>query len=463
MTAAATAIRKAADAAGCRTPEGAMKTNGTTRIASAAALALSAALLAGWAGAEDAEAKPTRPALGKVVVFPFEAVNVDPGTARAFTDIFQSALRARGVTVLDWRPAHEKLLGEAAPAEPDPYAAPAPPPPPPPPPPVPMLVQSPPPAGMSSSSVVTHTTAPSPPGAAAPAAPQYAPQPYYAQPQVVYIQQPAPAPYYAQQQPPPPPPEPVIGATAMRGIAREAGADQFIQGSLTRLASQIRVTALVKDIGGQEINNQVMDARTEQDLANVLERIAQALVDRRSAAETLDLDNATMHETQQLPERYKLETNMGAIVGQAFSLSDEMNHLTMLAFDARFEIKDLLVELNAGLVFSAGKSDRETEPGLLAGITLAYYLSHTSVAPYLGAGAGIYIGELLASEKKSEPGVYDGDSKEMNMGFHASPMLGVEFLRRTRIRVHVDLRWMLAFDASGRFGHGPMPMIGINF
>ncbi|HUT77918.1 MAG TPA: hypothetical protein VM285_09545 [Polyangia bacterium] len=432
----------------------------TSRTGFAVPLLLAAAtlLVAGIARAEDAPvAKATKPALGKIVVFPFEAVNVDPGTARAFTDIFQSALRTRGVTVLDWRPAREKLMGEAALVEP----AEPPPPPPPPPPPVPMLVQPPPPAGMSSSSVVTHTTAPAPPGAAAPAQPyQPQPLPYYAAPQIVYMQQPAPAPY-AQ---PLPPPEPVISATAMRDIAREAGADQFIQGSLTRLASQIRVTVLVNDVGGQEVNNQVMDARTEQDLANVLERIAQALVDRRSASETLNLDNATMNETQKLPERYKLETNMGAIVGQAFSLSDEMNHVTMLAFDARFEIKDLLVELNAGLAFAAGKSDRETEPGLLAGIMLAYYLSHTSVAPYLGAGAGIYIGELLASEKKDDPGVYDGDDDgEMNMGFHASPMLGVEFLRRTRIRVHVDLRWMLVFDASGRFGHGPMPMIGINF
>jgi hypothetical protein len=310
--------------------------------------------------------------------------------------------------------------------------------------------------------VVTHTSPPPPPGAAAAAMPQQQPQPYYAAPQVIYVQQPAPAPYpYVE---PAPPPEPMLSASAMQDIARRAGADQYIQGSLTRLASQIRVTVLVKDVGGQEVNNQVMDARTEQDLANVLERIAQALVDRRSTAETLDLDNATMNETQKLPERFKLETNLGAVVGEGFSLSEDMNHFTLLAFDARFEIQDLLVELTAGLAFAAGKSDRDSEPGLLAGITVAYYLSHTSVAPYLGAGAGIYLGRLLGEPDKRDPGDYEEeDDGDLEMGFHASPMLGIEFLRRTRIRVHVDLRWMLAFDASGRFGHGPLPTIGINF
>jgi hypothetical protein len=417
-------------------------------------LALGVALVAGTGRAETAAA-PAEPALRKVVVFPFEAVNVDPGTTRAFGGLFQSALRARGVTVLDWRPAYDELYGGTGAVE-------SPPPPPPAPVLAPVMLQPQYPAASASSSVVDHATPPAAPGAAAPAPrpppPPPAPQ-YYGGPQVIYVQQ-APPVAYAE----PIPAEPILSAAARKEIAAKAGAELFLEGSLTRLGNQIRVAVLVKDLEGVEINNQVMDARTELDLSNVLERVAQGLVEGRSAAETLDLDNATMHETQKMPERFKLETNMGAILGQVFSLTDEMNHLTLIAFDARFEIKDLMVGLNAGLAFGAGKSDHESEPGLLAGINIAWYLSHSAVSPYLGLGAGIFIGDLLDSEKKSSGGVYDDDQDDSTgMGFHAAPVLGVEFLRNTRIRVHVEFRWMLAFDADGHFGHGPMPLIGINF
>jgi len=386
------------------------------------------------AAADDAPAAESRPRLGKVVIFPFESTNIDPRTTRAFTEIFGSALRARGINVLDWRGAYEELYGALdTPARE--LAAPA--------------------ANHHQHPVTTpsaafvHTSPPTPGGAAPPAYPQQ----YYTAPQVFYVQQPA--------APVPPQPvhaEPELRAAAKRAVAAKAGAESYIEGSLTRLGHQIRVTVLVKDLKGVEIGNQVMDARTDHDLSNVLERIASAMAEGRSAAATLALDNATIHETQKMPERYRLETHLGVALGQVFSVSEHMEHLTLISFDARFEMRNLLVGLNAGLVFAPGRhSSDDYDVGLLAGISLASYLSQTPIAPYLGAGAGVFFGKMMNSDD-------DERKRDSSIGFHASPLMGLEFMRHTRIRVHVEFRWMLVFDPSERrFGHGPMPLIGINF
>ena len=96
--------------------------------------------------------------------------------------------------------------------------------------------------------------------------------------------------------------------------------------------------------------------------------------------ETLDLDNATVAEAQQMANRFRLEKNMGLLIGQFFSANDKMAHYTFIAFDGRFELNDVLIGVNVGLAFT---DTEETDTHLFLDILGGYYLSHTSFAPYL--------------------------------------------------------------------------------
>jgi hypothetical protein len=413
-----------------------------------------AAILSGLVattGAADDKAKKAsdkKKAVSKpvetVAVFPLEGVNVPPGVVRAANEVLESELREQGFKVVEWEPVYDKLVEtEAAPA-PMPAPAPAPAP----------------------------TPAPAVP--AAPAQPGEVPQPTY--PPVVDHATPPPPPGQPRPLAPPPgqtsvavaqpvavePPAPELSAELKGQIARELEADGYFDGSLVKLGTKIRVSVYRRDLDGHVIDNRQMEAKTNDDLVTVLERISLAFAKGQTTDETLDLDNATKAETQDLPERFRLEKNFGAIIGQAFGISDNMRYYTMVAFDARLEINDLLVELNAG--FALGK-ERSTQ--LLIDIGVGYYLTHTPVSPYIGAGAGVFFGDRLDvddgdSSPVPQPGSGD-DSDEMDVGFDAFPFIGLELLRHSSIRVHFDIRYSFSWNPEGDFGHGPVVLVGINF
>jgi hypothetical protein len=107
---------------------------------------------------------------------------------------------------------------------------------------------------------------------------------------------------------------------------------------------------------------------------------------------------------------------------------------------------------------------------LLVDLGVAYYLSHTGISPYIGLGMGVFFGDRIDDDDGSSvgPGVSssDGDNEDsIGVGFEAFPLIGVEFLRQSSIRVHVDFRYVFGWTAEDKvqLGHGPMALIGINF
>jgi hypothetical protein len=390
-----------------------------------------------------------------VTVFPFEGVNVAAGVVRAASEVLESALLEQGFEVLEWEPARDRLAGEDQqrpdePAgEPPPSAEPAEPSTPAEPSPASAAVApsdgSPPPAP-TPGAVVSHATPPPPPGQSWPVTSGRG------FPVVVGVQ-PLPVPVE--------PPIPELSAALKREIAEELGVDFYVDGSLVKLGSKVRVTVNKRSIAGVAVDTRLMEAKTNDDLVTVLERISRALARNLTVEETLDLDNATRAETQDLPERFRLEKNFGAIIGQAFGVDDTMRYYTMFGFDVRLELNDVLVELNPG--FASGEDDTLQ---LLLNIGVGYYLTHTPVSPYIGVGAGVFFGDRLECDDV-EHGPLNGDDEgadeESDVGFEAFPMVGVEFLRHSAIRVHLDLRYSFSFSPNGDFGHGPVALLGVNF
>lgn len=357
-----------------------------------------AVAIAAFAAARTAGAGPV-PGGERLVVFPLEAVNVPAASARAATEVLVSALRSRGIEIVDWE-------GSGA-AD----------------------------------------------GAAG-------------------------APLTAEQK----------GA-----IARSLGCTGYVDGKLVRLGALIRVSINERGLDGRVRESREAEAKNDDDLVGVLERISLALAGGASVDATLDLDNATAVETQRRSNLRRMERSLGVVLGGAFGVADSMDSGMLMAFDARLETGDLLIALNAGFVvaspddyddfadgarvvhdggYTADAVDpalADEEPGFQfwLGFDFAAYLTHTPVSPYVGAGVGMFVGgrvhlrERIDSDRDGyEDATRYSDSK---VGLDLHPTIGVELLRHTSIRVHVELRYACDFAERGRFGHGPMFLAGIAF
>jgi hypothetical protein len=232
------------------------------------------------------------------------------------------------------------------------------------------------------------------------------------------------------------------------------------------------------DAAGRQLASERMPARTADDIALVLPRLAQALLSDQTVDETLTLDNATRAETQVLPQRHKVEKNFGPLVGVLISTdTDVMPTMPLIGIGARFEFGDVMAEAAGGMAIHGrlnhdddgdgnadddgsiiGSSDRDDEQSplhLFLNISAAYYLTHTSVAPYIGGGLGFFLGERLH---------HDTDGDDTGAGIELFPLLGIELMRSTRIRLHLDARYSFNVDAaSGDWGHGPGVLAGVNF
>lgn len=400
----------------------------------------------------------------KIAVFPLEGINVNPKILEASTEVLTSAFITSGFTVADWKVGFRKVTGE------DPDA--------PPPPPerrvIPLpeetpIMAAPMPSDFDSSAggAAPEGSAPvaeeseEPPAGSGEARPTPPPAPYRrvtvpARPSG-YRRAPAETRRRA-----PARTTLKIGTELKAQIAKELGCEYYMDGKLVMLGTKTRITVEKHNTDGDAVDARVMEGRSEDDLIIIFERMAIAFASNKGAEETLELDNATRAEALRRSNRFRLEKNFGVMIGETFSFSDDMTHFTRLGFDGRLEMKQLLVDINAGLGLTGGE---DPKAHFIAGVGLGYYLTQTSVAPYLGAGFGIFAGERVNTD---EPGNGDwnddGDSDEdVAVGFELYPAVGIEFLRHSSIRVHIDFRYNFSVVTDSAFGHGLTALIGINF
>ncbi len=400
----------------------------------------------------------------RVVAFPLEGVNVLPRVLEASNEVLWMSLTEEGYIVADWEMGYKRVTGFDAPPPPRP---PAPEPAPPAPSPTLVLVptvpyypipqQRPAPSVLSGEGVVGHASPPPSPGAQTPRSiaekPAIVEQLAVAE-QPVVVEQLEPLAWVEPE--PDPPPAPKLTAELKSQITREMGCESYVDGKLVLLGSKIRVTVKVKNTEGDTLDSKQMEAQTEDDLHIIFKRIAKALALGLTIEETLDLDNATVAEAHQMANRFRLEKNMGLLIGQLFSVNDKMAHQTFIAFDGRFELNDVLIGVNVGLAFT---DTAETDTHLFLDILGGYYLSHTSFAPYLALGVGIMLGNFLSFEGSDSEGM----EYFRQIGFHAFPAFGIEFIRNSQMRAHIDIRYAIVVGQDSEIGHGPMITAGLNF
>ncbi len=407
----------------------------------------------------------------RVVAFPLEGVNVLPRVLDASNEVLWMSLTEEGYIVADWEIGYKRVTGFDAPPPPKP---PAPVPPAPSPSPVlvpivpyyPVTPQGPTPSVLSGQGVVDHASPPPSPGAQTPQntiedqPEQFQQMPGNSQTATAATEQPM---IVEQLEPltwvepePEPPPAPKLTAELKNQIAREMGCEAYVDGKLVLLGSKIRVTVKMKNIEGDILDSKQMEAQTEDDLHIIFKRISRALALGMTIEETLDLDNATVAEARQIANRFRLEKNMGLLIGQFFSLDEKMAHYTFIAFDGRFELNDVLIGVNVGLGFT---DTEETDSHIFVDILGGYYLSHTSVAPYIALGVGIMLGNFLSIGDSDS----DGLESFRQIGFHGFPTFGIEFIRNSRMRAHIDIRYALVVGRDSEIGHGPMITAGLNF
>jgi hypothetical protein len=273
---------------------------------------------------------------------------------------------------------------------------------------------------------------------------------------------------------------PLFDEAARRSVAEALGADGYLTGSLVALGSQMRFTVTVFDLEGEALATTHMSARGQDDLLIVTPRMAEALIGEEPPAETLTLDNATAVETQRLPQRFRSEINFGPALGLVISTGDELPTFPTIGFDARFELRDVMAEIQAGIGFAGSEEEKPADADdeataddddddgrdlpmhLFANVAAAVYLSHTPVSPYLGAGAGFFVGDRFEPKCKGE-----GDAMtctDRSAGVELFPLLGIEFMRHARVRVHFDVRYAFhVATPSSDWAHGPTIIGGVSF
>jgi len=228
------------------------------------------------------------------------------------------------------------------------------------------------------------------------------------------------------------PPSAPLAPREKGALAQAHGCSGYLDGKLVRLGALIRVSVNERGLDGRVLESREAEAKNDDDVVGVLERISEALAGGGSVDETLTLDNATVVETQRKANAFRMENNFGMALGGIFGVGDTMDTGMLLAFDGRLETGDLLVVLNVGIVVAA--ADRYDD--------------------------------FWGSSRIDRDYDYAGDATDYHdskLGVDMHPTIGLELVRHSSIRVHFELRYACDFSERGRFGHGPLLLAGIAF
>lgn len=215
-------------------------------------------------------------------------------------------------------------------------------------------------------------------------------------------------------------------AGSARDAAAQLGLSEYITTEAVRLDTRIVVTAVRRNRHGSELFRVQQTATSLDDMQPVADRVAGALYRRTEVEHTRTLDNVTGMEARR-PNRMFAEKVFGARVGLVVPLAKHLQtEPTVLAqFDGRLEGTNYFLEFAGGIMLPSDlSSDDDAYGGLVGHVGASYYLTHTSVSPYVGAGLSprIVFGE------------YQG------VGLTANAHLGLMFMRHSSSRIYVEVQ-----------------------
>jgi hypothetical protein len=224
------------------------------------------------------------------------------------------------------------------------------------------------------------------------------------------------------------PPEQVEPALARTGSERQAalqlGLDEYISVQAVRLSQHVSLSVTLHDRHGNALFRLRTTALSLDDMEVVSERIAVALVRRTDTKYTRSIDTITGKEAR-AGNRLFLEKIFGLRTAVIQPLAKHLHSTAALSlmFDGRLETDDYFLEFGAGFLVPSGARSSSLA-ALMLQFGASYYLTHSSVSPYLGVGASPRI--ML--------GDYAGTALTVNA------QLGLMFMRESSTRMYVELR-----------------------
>jgi hypothetical protein len=217
----------------------------------------------------------------------------------------------------------------------------------------------------------------------------------------------------------------LVRTQSERDTAQELGLSEYVHVEAVRLTSKIALHATLRDKHGNDLFQVRTTAMSLDDMEVVADRLAVALSQRTDFGNTRTIDTVTGKETRGR-NRLFLEKVLGARFALVLPVA---NHLDpqptlLLQFDARLEQKDYFLELALGfLVPNQGDTTRSVA-GIFGQLGASYYLTHTSVSPYIGAGISprVFLG------------MYTGAGVALN------GHLGLMFMRESSTRIYLEFQ-----------------------
>jgi hypothetical protein len=204
--------------------------------------------------------------------------------------------------------------------------------------------------------------------------------------------------------------------------AQKLGATEYIYITAVRLDQKIVITATRYSADGKLVHSAKMSATTLDDVEPASDRLAKALVNKKSATESRTIDNVTTTE-----ERRPTRTGNQKVAGFKGSFTYPIGWKERIApqmsgaLDIRLESRSFFTEFAIGLTFPAGDYEN-AYGGIWLDIGASFYLSDANTAPYVGFG----IMPRLMSASPANIAPYG--------------QFGVMFFRESSTRVYSDFR-----------------------
>jgi len=217
----------------------------------------------------------------------------------------------------------------------------------------------------------------------------------------------------------------LLRTASERDTAQELGLTEYIHVEAVRLTSRITLHASLRNKHGTDLFQVRVTALSLDDMEVVSERVAAALWRRTPIENTRSIDNITGKEGR-APNRLFLEKIFGARFAMVLPVANHLDpQATMLiGFDARLEQHDYFFELGAGLLVPNEVDHKRSISGLVGQLGGSYYLSHTSISPYVGAGLS--------------PRIFFGMYEGVGMAVNAH--VGLMFMRESSTRIYLEFQ-----------------------
>lgn len=210
-----------------------------------------------------------------------------------------------------------------------------------------------------------------------------------------------------------------------RDTAQEMGLHEYIHITAVRLSSRISLDAKRLNRHGSVLYEVHTTALSLDDMEVVSDRIAASLWRRTELKHTRNIDNVMGKETRG-NNRLFVEKLFGARFGVVAPVGNHLDLVPglLLQFDARLEQEDYFIEFAAGMLVPNEQQTKRTISGFFGHVGASYYLTHTFISPYIGAG----ISPRIMLEQ------YQG------AGLALSAHAGVMFMRSSSTRIYAELQ-----------------------